>query len=56
MQDPDTAIHTPIGGSGALAESIARCFEDHGGEIRHMPREGGGSIFQISIPLEDIPA
>jgi signal transduction histidine kinase len=31
-----------------LARRIAR---DHGGELRHEPREGGGSVFVLSLPL-----
>ena len=46
----DDALTSRVKGTGlglAIARRIAR---DHGGELRYVPREGGGSIFQIELP------
>jgi signal transduction histidine kinase len=52
----DDSLTADVRGSGLGLTIARRIIRDHGGEIRHVPREGGGSIFQISIPLEDVPA
>jgi signal transduction histidine kinase len=31
----------------ALVRSIARA---HGGEVTYRPRDGGGSVFEVSLP------
>ena len=47
-RSPGTPADT--GGTGlglAIARRLAR---EQGGEVRHLPREGGGSIFILSLP------
>lgn len=50
----DDSLASHVQGSGlglTLARRIAR---DHGGDITHQPREGGGSIFTFRIPLTQV--
>ncbi len=47
----DGSLTARTRGSGlglTIARAIAR---DHGGDVRHEPREGGGSIFRLLLPL-----
>jgi two-component system sensor histidine kinase KdpD len=47
---PDT------GGAGlglAIARQLARV---QGGEVRYAPRDGGGSVFTVTLPAADLPA
>ena len=37
-------------GTGLGLPIARRIAEDHGGEIRYLPRQGGGSIFEIRLP------
>ena len=30
-----------------------RIVRDHGGDIHYFPRDGGGSVFQIRLPLDE---
>ena len=48
----DGSLTARTQGSG-LGLTIARTIvRDHGGEIRCEPREGGGSVFRVLLPLE----
>jgi signal transduction histidine kinase len=49
----DESLTADVGGSGLGLTIAHRIIGDQGGEIRPIPREGGGSIFQISLPLEE---
>jgi signal transduction histidine kinase len=47
----EEALTSRIQGTGlglAIARRIAR---DHGGDIRFLPRPGGGSVFQVELPI-----
>ncbi|MFC1593724.1 sensor histidine kinase [Candidatus Omnitrophota bacterium] len=47
----DDSLTSRVRGSGlglTIAQRIAR---DHGGDLVYKPREGGGSIFQIILPI-----
>jgi len=47
----DDSINTKTQGSGLGLAIVNRIVRDHNGSIRVLEREGGGSIFQFSIPL-----
>ncbi|MBI1842104.1 MAG: ATP-binding protein [Verrucomicrobia bacterium] len=50
------ALASGIPGSGlglTLARQIARA---HGGEVTHAPRDGGGSVFTLRMPLSSSTA
>lgn len=38
-------------GSGLGLYIVRRIAESHGGEVRYAPREGGGSVFTLDLPL-----
>lgn len=46
----DESLTSKVRGSGLGLTISQRIIQDHGGDIRHIPREGGGSIFQLSLP------
>lgn len=41
----------PTGGSGIGLSIVRRCVELHAGAIRFIPREGGGTLFEVQLPL-----
>lgn len=47
----DDAITAKAGGSGLGLPIALRIVRDHGGDIHYFPRDGGGSVFQIRLPL-----
>jgi two-component system phosphate regulon sensor histidine kinase PhoR len=47
----DDSLTTKAGGSGLGLPIALRIVRDHGGDIHYFPRDGGGSIFQIRLPL-----
>jgi signal transduction histidine kinase len=51
----DDSLTTKAGGSGLGLPIALRIVRDHGGGIHYFPRDGGGSIFQIRLPLGGQP-
>jgi signal transduction histidine kinase len=48
----DDSLTSPVNGTGlglCIARDIAR---RHGGDVVYAPREGGGSVFTLALPLE----
>ncbi|HAV42800.1 TPA: hypothetical protein DCX15_02125 [bacterium] len=48
----DDTLTSRVRGSGLGLTIAQRIIQDHHGEILYLPREGGGSIFQIRLPLK----
>jgi two-component system, OmpR family, sensor histidine kinase KdpD len=49
--------HQPDAGGAGLGLSIARRLaQAQGGDLRHEPRPGGGSVFVFSLPAADLPS
>ncbi|MCL2684162.1 MAG: HAMP domain-containing histidine kinase [Synergistaceae bacterium] len=47
----DDSLSAPAGGAGlglSIARSIAR---NHGGDVTYSPRDGGGSVFTLMLPI-----
>ncbi len=47
----DDSATAGVRGSGLGLAISRRILRDHGGDIEYMPREGGGSIFRVRLPL-----
>jgi signal transduction histidine kinase len=47
----DESITSRVRGSGLGLPIALRIIRDHGGDIEYFPRDGGGSIFQVRLPL-----
>jgi signal transduction histidine kinase len=47
----DESLTSRVRGSGLGLPIALRIIRDHGGDIRYFPREGGGSVFQVRLPL-----
>jgi signal transduction histidine kinase len=47
----DDTLTSRVRGSGLGLTISKKILHDHDGEVRYFPREGGGSIFEITIPL-----
>jgi signal transduction histidine kinase len=50
----DDTLTAKVRGSGLGLSITRRIIRDHGGDVLYMPRDGGGSIFRIQLPLGDI--
>ncbi len=48
----DDSLTSRVRGSGLGLPIAQRIVRDHGGDIHYFPRDGGGSVFQIRLPLE----
>ena len=46
----DRSLAAPVSGSGLGLTIARRIVRDQGGDIEFRPRDGGGSIFRLSIP------
>ena len=46
----DDSLTNPVQGTGLGLAIARRILRDHGGELRYLPRPGGGSIFQVELP------
>ena len=46
----DRSLASEAHGSGLGLAIAQRIVRDHGGDIRCLPREGGGSVFEVSLP------
>jgi len=46
----DRSLASDAHGSGLGLAIAQRIVRDHGGDIRCLPREGGGSVFEVSLP------
>lgn len=51
----DESLTARAGGSGLGLPIALRIIQDHGGDIHYFPRDGGGSVFQIRLPLKRQP-
>jgi signal transduction histidine kinase len=47
----DESLTSRVRGSGLGLPLALRIVHDHGGDIHYFPRDGGGSVFQIRLPL-----
>ncbi len=47
----DESLTSRVKGSGLGLPIAHRIIRDHGGDIHYYPRDGGGSVFQIRLPL-----
>jgi signal transduction histidine kinase len=46
----DDSLTSKVRGSGLGLSITRRILRDHGGDVEHLPRDGGGSIFRIRLP------
>ena len=46
----DDSLTARVQGTGLGLTIARRIARDHGGELSHRPREGGGSDFVLSLP------
>lgn len=53
-----TGSARPGAGSGLGLYIVRRIAEGHGGSVAYAPREGGGSVFSLTLPLDEarVPA
>lgn len=49
----DDALTSRVRGTGLGLTIAQRITQDHGGDVQYIPREGGGSLFQVKLPLEE---
>ena len=49
----DDSLAAKVRGSGLGLSITRRILRDHGGDVLYLPREGGGSIFRIQLPVEN---
>jgi signal transduction histidine kinase len=47
----DESLTSRVKGSGLGLPIAHRIIRDHGGDIHYYPRDGGGSVFQIRLPV-----
>jgi len=50
----DESLTSKVRGSGLGLAISKKIINDLGGDILYLPREGGGSVFQISLPAKDL--
>ena len=48
----DDSLTAKVRGSGLGLSITRRILRDHGGDVLYLPREGGGSIFRIQLPVD----
>ena len=48
------SVTADVGGAGLGLAIASRLAAEQGGEVRHAPREGGGSVFTLSLQAADI--
>jgi len=46
----DQSLAAPVSGSGLGLTIARRIVRDQGGDIEYRPRDGGGSVFRITLP------
>jgi signal transduction histidine kinase len=51
----DDCLTAKVRGSGLGLSITRRILRDHGGDVLYLPREGGGSIFRMQLPLAGAP-
>jgi signal transduction histidine kinase len=49
----DDTLTSAVKGTGLGLTIASKIIHDHGGEIRYIPREGGGSTFRILLPTAE---
>jgi signal transduction histidine kinase len=47
----DDSLTAKVRGSGLGLSITRRILRDHGGDVVYLPREGGGSIFRMQLPV-----
>lgn len=52
----DDSPAAKVRGSGLGLPIALRIIRDHGGDIQYLPREGGGSVFEIRLPRQEGPS
>ncbi len=50
----DESLTSRIKGSGLGLPIALRIIRDHSGDIHYFPRDGGGSVFQIRLPVTNM--
>ena len=49
----DETLTSKVRGSGLGLTIAQQIVQHHGGDILYYPRDGGGSVFQIKLPLRE---
>jgi signal transduction histidine kinase len=50
----DDSLTSRVKGTGLGLTIARRIVRDHGGDLAYLPREKGGSIFQIQLPIAEV--
>ena len=50
------SVPESAGGAGLGLALVRQIAERHGGDVRCLPREGGGTCFSVTLPLRETAA